>query len=213
MTDLELELLRQVAPTGSTFAPEGSSGLARQAFRVLVERIRSLVAQGLVAADFLQPEDPRRTEPLLVHCSLTELGQLALAGDRLMAARISYTVDHGARVVRATARGAISAADHLRHVRDLAAAGLFGYDRLEDYRRASVNLTREDLERILQVVHQLRRGSQPARVAFVTTDDMFYGMLQMYEVLAVEPAHVVRGFLDLGDAEAWLGAAVPQARA
>lgn len=74
MTDLELELLRRIAPTGSTFAPEGSSGLDRQAFRVLVQHIRSLVAQGLVAADLLLPEDSRRTEPLLISCSLTELG-------------------------------------------------------------------------------------------------------------------------------------------
>lgn len=211
MTDLELELLHRIAPTGSTFAPEGSSGLDRQAFRVLVQRIRSLVAQGLVVADFLLPEDSRRTDPLLVSCSLTSLGQRALAGDRPIPARISCTVDHGTRIVRVTAVGAITAADHVRHVRDLAAAGLFGYDRLEDYREASIDLTREDLQRVLQVVHQLRRGSQPARTAFVTTDGMFYGMLRMYEALAVEPAHVVCAFLDIGEAEAWLGGAIPQA--
>jgi len=212
VTDLELELLRRIAPTGSTFAPEGSSGLDRHAFRVLVQQIRSLVAQGLISAEFLLPEDSRRTDPLLVHCSLTEVGQLALAGDRLMTASIGYTVDHEARLVRVTARGAITAAAHVRHVRGLAAAGLFGYDRLEDYRQASVHLTRDDLQRVLQVVHQLRRGSQSARTAFVTTDEMFFGMLQMYEVLAVEPSHVVRAFLDVGSAEAWLGAAVPQVR-
>jgi len=209
MTDLELELLRRIAPTGSTFAPEGSTGLDRQAFRVLIQHVHSLVTQGLVTAEFLLPEDPRRTDPLLVHCSLTELGQLVLASDRLTTARISYTTDHQARIVRVTARGAITAAAHVRHVRGLAAAGLFGYGRLEDYRQASVHFTREDLQRVLQVVHQLRRGSQPARTAFVTTDELFLGMLQMYEVLAVEPAHVVRAFLDIGDAEAWLGRAVP----
>ncbi|HEX6617064.1 MAG TPA: hypothetical protein VF046_12235 [Gemmatimonadales bacterium] len=212
MTDLELELLRRIAPTGSTFAPEGSSGLDRQAFRVLVRHVRSLMAQGLVVADFLMPEESRRTEPLLISCSLTELGQLAVAGDRLTAGSISYTVDHEARIVRVTARGTITAADHVRHVRGLAASGLFGYHRLADYRDAFVDTGPQDLQRVLQVVHQLRRGTQPARTAFVTANDTFYGMLRMYEALAVDPAHVVRVFLDLGEAEAWLGCAVPQAR-
>ena len=212
MTDLELEVLRRIAPTCTTFTPEGSSGLDRQAFRVLVGHIRSLEAEGLVDADFLMPERGRSPDPVAVHCTLTGLGELVLEADRLMPARISYTVEHDAGIVRVTARGAITAADHVRHVQGLAAAGLFGYDRLEDYRDAIVDARPGELERVLQVVHQLRRESRPARTAFVTTNDLFLGMLRMYEALAVEPAHAVRVFLTIEEAEAWLGGAGSRAR-
>jgi hypothetical protein len=212
MTDNELELLRRIPPTGTTFTPEGSSGLDRQAFRVLVRRIRCLVAEGLVEADFLMPERARGPDPLAVYCSLTPLGELALEADRLMPARISYTVDVEARIVRVMARGVVTAREHEAHVRHLAAAGLFGYQRLEDYREAFVDGSPEELQRLLQVVHELRRSSQPARTAFVTRSDLFYGMLRMYEALAPEPAHEVRVFLDPAEAEMWLAGGVSELR-
>jgi hypothetical protein len=205
MTKAELELLRQIAATGTNFAPEGTGGLHRQAFRVVVRHVRSLVSQGMVVADFLRSKHAPDTEPLGVFCSLTELGQLALAAERLMpAAIIYYTVDHETRTVRVTARGVVAASDHEAHLRGLAAAGLFGYRRLEDYREAFVEGTREEMQRMLGVVQELRRTHRPARTAFVTMNDMFYGMLRMYEALHAERGHQFRVFLDCAEAEAWI---------
>jgi hypothetical protein len=210
MTNDELELLRQITSSGSTLTPEGHAGSDRQAFRLVVQRVRSLAAQGLVVADFLMNQLALEGEPALdgealaVFCSLTDLGQLALAADRLTPPAISYTVDHAARVVRVTARGVVTARDHEAHVRKLAAAGLFGYRRLEDYRGAFVSAPVEELRGMLGVVRELRQASPPARTAFVTAQEMFYGMLRMYEALAA-PTQDVRVFLDRGEAEGWLG--------
>jgi hypothetical protein len=168
MTKAELELLREIPATGTSFAPVSTGGLHRQAFRVVVRHVRSLVSQGMVVADFLMSKHAPDTEPLGVFCSLTELGQLALAAERLMPAAISYTADHETRTVRVTARGVVAANDHEAHLRELAAAGLFGYRRLEDYREAFVEGTREEMQRMLGVVQELRRTHRPARTAFVT---------------------------------------------
>jgi hypothetical protein len=209
MTKPELELLHDIAATGTSFAPESTGESDRQAFRLVVQRVRSLVVQGLVVADFLMSKHALDTDPLGVYCSLTELGQLALAAERLMPATISYTVDHETRTVRVTARGVVGASDHEAHVRGLAAAGLFGYQRLEDYREAFVEGTRDEMRRMLGVVQELRRTHRPARTAFVTMNDMFYGMLRMYEALHAEDGHQFRVFLDRLEAEAWIRGEAP----
>jgi hypothetical protein len=209
VTKAELDLLREIPATGTSFAPDGTGASHLEAFRVVVQRVRSLVGQGLVIADFLMSRHALDTDPLGVFCSLTELGQLALAAERLMPPTIRYTVDHETRTVRVTARGVVAASDHEAHVRGLAAAGLFGYQRLEDYREAFVAGSRDELQRMLAVVQELRRTHRPARTAFVTTNDMFYGMLRMYEVLQVEDGHQFRVFLDRTEAEAWIGGGSP----
>ena len=204
MTKAELALLRQISPSGISFAPESTSHTDRHAFRVLVQRVRSLEAQGLIVTDFAVVQHTPGTDPLAVFCSLTELGQLALLADRLVPPTISYTVDHAEQAVRVTAVGVVTAGDHEAHLRGLAAAGLFGYRRIEDYRAAFVDLAGNDLPQMLGTLRELRQASRPTRTAFVTAQDMFYGMLRMYEALTV-PDQGVRVFLDRGEAEAWLG--------
>jgi hypothetical protein len=208
MTKAELELLRQIPPSGISFAPESTSHTDRHAFHILVKRARSLEAQGLIVADFAMFQHTPGTDPLAVFCSLTELGQLALVADGLMPPTISYTVDHTEQAVRVTARGVVTAGDHEAHLRGLAAAGLFGYRRLEDYRAAFVDLAGEDLQQMLGTLRELRQAFRPRRTAFVTAQDMFYGMLRMYEALAA-PDQGFHVFLDHGEAEAWLGLGRP----
>jgi hypothetical protein len=206
MTNDELDLLRQIESTGTSFVPQSGGDGGRRDFRILVRRARSLVAQDLIVADFLMPRRQNETDPIVVFCSLTELGQLALMADRLMPATITYTVDHESRTVLATARGTVAARDHEAHVRGLDAAGLFGYRRLEDYRGAVVDFTGVEMRRMLAVVQELRRRHQHPPTAFVTRDDVFYGMLRMYEALTAEYDHGFGVFLDRREAEAWLGA-------
>ena len=79
MTKAELALLRQISPSGISFAPESTSHTDRHAFRVLVQRVRSLEAQGLIVTDFAVVQHTTGTDPLAVFCSLTELGPLALS--------------------------------------------------------------------------------------------------------------------------------------
>jgi hypothetical protein len=205
MTNAELDLLRQIAATGTSFVPEGTRGVDRDAFRVMVHRIRSLVAQGLVAADYLMSKRPLESDPLAVFCSLTELGQLALAADRLMPASISYTVDHQSRTVLSKARGLVAPSDHEAHIRGLVAAGVFAYRRLEDYRGAWVEVSPPETRRMVATVNELRREHRYPRTAYVTRDDVLYGMLRMYEAMSAEHDHGFAVFLDRGEAEAWIG--------
>jgi hypothetical protein len=204
VTPAELELLRQISTTGTSFAVGGTESWERAAFRARVQRLRSLADQGMISIEFLFSKRPLEPEPLAVHCSLSELGQLTLAAHSHVPSKIAYTVDREAHTVRVTARGVLSAAEYEAHVRELAAAGVFGYRRVADYREAEIDVRPDAVVRLVTVVRALRRAHHYPRTAYLTREGTLYGMLRMFEATHRKQDRGFRVFLDEEEAEGWI---------
>jgi hypothetical protein len=99
---------------------------------------------------------------------------------------ITYEVDHNAQRVRSVATGDIRLEDMAAHVAALADAHVLSYPALLDARRATLSMTAEEMRRIVPLIARLREQHGQARTAFVTDNDVSFGMARMYATLAAD---------------------------
>ncbi len=117
---------------------------------------------------------------------------------------VDYQIDRQNAVVLATARGVLAADDIMALRRRLAADPDFSPDmkQLIDLLGVTeVKLRSKDL-RFLASFDPFGPG---ARRAFVGDQDITFGVLRMYEVLAERPGTSVHVFRDMEAAREWLG--------
>ncbi len=124
---------------------------------------------------------------------------------------ITTTIDHGSRMIFATAGTVVTDQDWLwlhSALRSFADDGL-AFDQLMDFRRV------EDCRLSPHVVRLSARGpaSMPdSRQAFVAPDNLTYGMCRMYEILSARRTLKIEVFRDVHRAHEWLGLAYVPSR-
>ena len=77
-----------------------------------------------------------------------------------------------------------------------------------DFRNAQLSTSGSDVFELAQYVNARQRSPGPARVAFVTSRDVDYGQVRVFEAYREQPPTEVRVFRDFDAAVAWARAAV-----
>ena len=117
---------------------------------------------------------------------------------------ITFTIDHDQRLIQTRAEGSITIADFIAHVETLTATGIFAYAQLIDARDATFAPTTQEIYRFTNFISNHRQQYGFARVAFVTTDEIAYGMGRMLMALADATDPGFRIFRSLDEAKAYL---------
>jgi hypothetical protein len=102
---------------------------------------------------------------------------------------ISYRIDETRRRIYTRAEGVVTYAELRAHMN--AEAG------------ATTDVTPEDVRRLAWERQEVARRQPPGPVAVVATDDLFFGMLRMYDMLT-ERVRPLRVFRHRQEAEQWL---------
>jgi hypothetical protein len=112
-------------------------------------------------------------------------------------------VDHDGKRMYATAKGPITAADIRTHLHVERREGGLGYAELIDAREASPAFCAEDVRGVVAWLREFARLHALGPTAVVVSTPVAYGMMRMIDLLT-EDFCVIRPFLDMDAAEAWL---------
>ncbi len=118
---------------------------------------------------------------------------------------IHFVVDHASQRVTVTAEGDLRLENMVAVLNELASQRCFGYAQCFDARRAVMQLTAEDIRRIVTLTARLRADHGQARTAFIAESDVSFGMARMYATLAAETDSGFMVYRTLSEGEAWLG--------
>ncbi len=119
---------------------------------------------------------------------------------------LRWTVDHGAKLIVATASGGLVHQDFDSYMAAVAAEGAVGYRVLFDVRSATVDLRPGYLAALSQVVKDRRRDDvSDGRIALVVGSDAEQEM-GGYFIDRTDSQRACRLFRNVEDARTWLGA-------
>ena len=85
-----------------------------------------------------------------------------------------------------------------------------GQAALWDVRSARLDVTPEDVRSFAQYILSNQPATPPSRVAFVTGEDLDFGLMRMLEVYRTHPATETRVMRDYDEALAWVGVTGPR---
>ena len=117
---------------------------------------------------------------------------------------ISFRIDDTAKRIYTVAEGVITYEDLLGHMNSDVPPGVAVYAEIFDCTEATTDLTADKVRKLATERERIaasRAASGP--VAVVATNDLFFGMLRMFDILTsqVRPIQVFR---DIREAEKWL---------
>jgi hypothetical protein len=116
---------------------------------------------------------------------------------------ISYRIDETRRRIYTRAEGVVTYAELRAHMNAEAGEPAASYSELFDCSGATTDVTPEDVRRLAWERQEVARRQPPGPVAVVATDDLFFGMLRMYDMLT-ERVRPLRVFRHRQEAEQWL---------
>lgn len=116
---------------------------------------------------------------------------------------IAHSVDLERREVRTLAEGTVTAAEVREHLLREQQDSALPYRELIDARHAGIAFSPAEIREIVDLLRSLSRDHRLGPTAIVVSSAIAYGVMRMLESL-VEDVCVVRPFLDLAQAEAWL---------
>ena len=116
---------------------------------------------------------------------------------------ITYSIDSESRWLIVIATDLITYTEIVAHLEQERDDGLLTNFELIDGREARLNLTPDEVRRIVELLRQLGRKSALGPTAVLVNGEYSYGMMRMLEIL-VEDVCDVRPFRDRREAEAWL---------
>ncbi|MBI4659531.1 MAG: hypothetical protein HY735_11885 [Verrucomicrobia bacterium] len=117
---------------------------------------------------------------------------------------ISCRIDHARRRLYTRAEGVVTYAEMRAHVYTDLSSEEAAYGEIIDCSNATTNVTGADMRQLAAERKKVdERQRRPGPVAVVATDDLFYGMLRMYDVLT-ERIRPFRVFREMREAECWL---------
>ena len=103
-----------------------------------------------------------------------------------------------------TFQGDVTLEDIFRAIDDLSVEGAYGtHSRLWDFRSCTVDLSNEELSRIVE--YGSARDREPGRVAILADTDFVFGLGRMYEVFRSSELSRYRAFRKEAEALDWLG--------
>lgn len=114
------------------------------------------------------------------------------------------TIDPSTGLALATCSGTLGLDDAREGARALwAHPDWQGQGVVWDFRQARLDFTSVDVRELAQYVLAHQPARPPKRVAFVTTHDMDFGLVRMFEVFRDHPSTDVKVFRELEPAQAW----------
>ena len=118
---------------------------------------------------------------------------------------IQFTWDAARAILFTTAEGMVTLTDIITHLDCESDAALLGCPEIFDARDARTNLTPNDVRNLVGQIQMRMKGTQFGPTAVVTTNDVFFGMARMMEILAELDGGPAFGvFRTLDDALQWL---------
>jgi hypothetical protein len=116
---------------------------------------------------------------------------------------ISYYIDETSQRIYTRAEGLVTFAELHAHMNAEESSPAASYSEIFDCSGATTNITSEQI-RLLAAERQTIANRQPAApVAVVATNNVFFGMLRMFDVLT-EHVRPLRVFRNAQEAERWL---------
>lgn len=122
------------------------------------------------------------------------------------------TVLPGQRVALITCVGALSGGDFARARVEMQTAALWevGFDEVWDYTAISeMDVTPDDLDRLVQIAHDHAHLVGPNRVAFVSMRDTVAALVRLYERRTADLGRSYRVVRTRDEAGDWLGVSLP----
>lgn len=117
---------------------------------------------------------------------------------------IRFRIDHTRRRLYTRAEGLVTFADMRAHVNAELSAEEATFGELIDCSNAATNVTGAEIRQLAAERKKVdERQRRPGPVAVVATNDLFYGMLRMYDALT-ERIRPIRIFRSVREAERWL---------
>lgn len=116
---------------------------------------------------------------------------------------ITYRIDNGRKRIYSRATGVVTFEDLRKHMNAEAGSETASYSEVIDCTGATTDMTGDDVRRLADERRAIARRQTPAPVAVIATDDVFFGMLRMFDAHTsqIRPLQVFRNF---ADAETWL---------
>jgi len=120
---------------------------------------------------------------------------------------IRYTIDIARGVLRVEMIGAVAPADTLHFLERLASDRALrpAMPQLVDFTRMEAPPTAAESESAAQGFARLRNHFAGARCAAVVADPLMFGAIRQFAALVARASVEVRPFLDVREAERWLG--------
>lgn len=112
-------------------------------------------------------------------------------------------IDHERREIRTRVRGSVTLEDIRSHLDQARSAGALAYPEIYDAREAEPHFSPADVRRAVDLLRELRKGSELGPGAIIVGSDLAYGMIRMLEILVEDFLHA-RPFRTEEEAHRWL---------
>jgi hypothetical protein len=116
---------------------------------------------------------------------------------------INFHIDKVNRRIYSKAVGLITFDDLLAHMKADIEPEAVNYSEIFDCTAATTNLTVEQVRKLSEERLQIAQSQPAGPVAVVATNDLFFGMFRMFDMLT-ETIRPIRVFRDIKAAEQWL---------
>ncbi|HEY2867463.1 MAG TPA: hypothetical protein VGJ02_10260 [Pyrinomonadaceae bacterium] len=116
---------------------------------------------------------------------------------------INFHIDTVNRRIYSKASGLVTLADLLKHIKSEVDPEVARFSEIFDCTGATTDLTVEQVRMLAEARRQIARSQPASPTAVVATNDLFFGMLRMFDMLT-ETVRPMRVFRDLKSAEQWL---------
>jgi hypothetical protein len=119
---------------------------------------------------------------------------------------IAYDLNSETRLLETRATGLVTAEELDRHLTMEEEDGFIGLDELFDARDATTDLTSTQVRHFVRRTDDMVKRGRFGAVAFVTRDDVTFGMARMYQLLCEDKPVNIGVFRDIDVAREWLDA-------
>jgi hypothetical protein len=118
---------------------------------------------------------------------------------------ITFHIDPVNKRMYSKAEGLVTFEDLLNHIQAEVGPEVASYPEIFDCSGATTNLTVEQVRKLADQRRKIAQSQSAAPAAVVATNDLFFGMLRMFDMLT-ETVRPLRVFRDVKAAEQWLDA-------
>lgn len=116
---------------------------------------------------------------------------------------VNFHIDRVNRRIYSKATGLVTFDDLFKHITTELEPEIIGFAEIFDCTDATTDLTVEQVGRLAEKRRQVAQSQPAGAAAVVATNDLFFGMLRMFDMLT-ETVRPMRVFRDIKSAERWL---------
>jgi hypothetical protein len=125
---------------------------------------------------------------------------------------ISYTIDHEKKRIYTRATGVVTFDELLAHMRAESGQPAASYSEIFDCTDATTNINSADVRVLVDHRKRIAEVQEPGPVAIVATNDLFFGMFRVFDMLTDE-VRPIRVFRSVDQAGEWLDSLEQERRA